>query len=121
MTLKYCPQCGNQLNEGSAFCSECGCKLEQEDNSPEPVSASPSVSPPTTPPITPPPTPPPTTPVSTPQAPPPEVKYESNSFSSKITDDTYNIHNQRAGYGLGIVIIMMIIAVIGYFVIEILK
>lgn len=86
MNPKFCPQCGNPLSEGSAFCGKCGWKIEQEN----PV-------------------------------PPPETKTEFNSFSNQMTDDTYNIRNQRAGYGLGVVVILMILAVIGYFVIEVLK
>ena len=33
-----CPKCGNNVNEGEAFCKKCGMKLEAADNTSEYVS-----------------------------------------------------------------------------------
>lgn len=46
---------------------------------------------------------------------------EFTAFSKEMTENNYNKRNQRAGYGLGIVVALMIIAVIGSYVIKILK
>ncbi len=125
MTSKFCTQCGTKLNEGSSFCIECGLKLTQtedlvqsdsgiETTNQEKVincEADPQQSEDQDLNVT----------STTPINPESSSKNEFNDFSKQISDETYNLHNQRAGYGFGIVIIMMIVAVIGYFIIKILK
>ena len=33
----FCPQCGNQLPDGSAFCSNCGSQLTQQTPVEQPI------------------------------------------------------------------------------------
>ena len=118
MGSKFCSECGSALEEGVLFCGECGNKINQgaeeavnsgvdnqntaarQDEPPQPRESAPY------------------------QPPPSPDRRQQNSFQSfakGMTEDTYNVHNKRAGYGLGIVVVLMILAVIGYFVIRILK
>ncbi|MFZ7121859.1 MAG: zinc-ribbon domain-containing protein [Eubacteriaceae bacterium] len=46
---------------------------------------------------------------------------EFTEFSKDMTDNSYNKRNQRAGFGLGIVAVLMIIAILGFYIIKILK
>ena len=38
--MKFCPQCGGQINPGAKFCKQCGNKLKVAQSAPEPVRQS---------------------------------------------------------------------------------
>lgn len=35
--MKYCKHCGKEVNDGAAVCLNCGCKIDDTQNSPGPA------------------------------------------------------------------------------------